>query len=111
MSEKNVWYPGLDYEAPKGDYEIKVNDVEVDVLLELVQTRIEQDGQWAIDNDRVGGKELKMRRMIDWATNHQNIHQCVEQIFKEGAEDEKTVGWVCREMTTAAQRIFERFGQ
>jgi hypothetical protein len=102
--EQTIWYPGI-YGGRQGDYAKKVAECDIDEIVRLVQIRAQEDGQWAIDNDHVGDNEDNMRRMMKFVADGKNIKQCVEHIYKEGVEQERTVDFVCRDLANASKYI------
>lgn len=107
---ENMWYPGPDYAGRDVDYLELVGDSTRDRVIELVQKRAKEDGEWTIENDLVGDKPDKMRAMMVWASNENIINQCLDRITEEGMERQRTVDWVCRELAEATQIIGGRIG-
>lgn len=101
-AEETIWYPGI-YKGREGDYAQIAAHINFDKLVGLVQKRAQEDGQWAIDNGKVGGNEDKMRQMMAFVSDEKNIRQCVEHIHKEGLDQERTVDWVCQELANASR--------
>lgn len=99
-----IWHPGLDYQPrTEGDYDKLVADVPIERVIELVQQRAKEDGEYCIANGLVGednASEPKMRRMMEWVSREKNIRQCLEHI-----DGERTVDWVCRDLAEATQVI------
>lgn len=102
--EQTIWYPGI-YDGRQGDYAKIVAEVPEKELIQLVQTRAQEDGEWAIENDFVGDNENVMRKMMEWVSNPENIRQCVEHVHKEEMENVRTVDWVCRDLANASKWI------
>lgn len=100
--EQTIWFPGI-YNGREGDYAKKVADVSLVELTELVTKRAQEDGQWAIDNGHVGNNEDKMRRMIAWVSDPENIRQCLNHILKEEMEHARTVDFVCRDLANGSK--------
>lgn len=96
--DQTIWYPGI-YNGRKGDYEDAANSIPQERLIELVQRRAKEDGEWAIENGFVGNNEDKMRWMMAWVSNPVNITQCAE------ANPTETVDWVCRDLANASKWI------
>lgn len=103
---ENMWYPGLDYEGRYEDYADKVDDLSLNRVVELVQKRAKEDGEWAIEHGLVDDSEEKMRAMMAWVSDSNNIIQCLSHIRKESMGNERTVEWVCRDLATATHAIF-----
>lgn len=101
--EQTIWFPGA-YEGRTDEkYTQIATHVNFDVLVQLVQTRAQEDGEWAIRNHLVGDNEDKMRRFMAFVSDEKNIRQCVEHIRKEGRDHEVTVDWVCRDLANASK--------
>lgn len=109
MNDENLmWFPDPDLYVGRDDpdYTQTVKDLPLERVIELVQTRATEDGEWGIANGRVGPNnrsEPKMRRMMEFASDPKNIEQALDYIYKEGTADERTVDFVCRELAKASQ--------
>lgn len=106
---ETIWFPGIYGGRTDAEYTQKVSELllELEVLIERVQKRANEDGEWAIANGFVGNNEDKMRRMMAFVADEQNIRQCIEHIRKEGSETERTVDWVCRELANASKWVIK----
>lgn len=93
-----IWFPGI-YNGRQGDYAKFVADVPEGQVVELVQQRAKEDGEWAIENNHVGGRPELMRKMIAWVSDETNIRQCLK------ANPDETVDWICRELANATKAI------
>lgn len=100
-----VWFPGIyggrtdpEYTQPVGELLSKM-----DVVIERVQKRAQEDGEWAIKNGFVGDNEDKMRRFMAFVSDETNIRQCVEHVCKEGRAADTSVDWVCRDLANASK--------
>lgn len=102
--QSSIWFPGI-YSGREGDYAKIATHMNFDDLVKLVQKRAQEDGEWAIENNRVGNRPEFMRKMMAWVSDPTNIRQCVEHIHKEGLDHERTVDWVCRELATASKTV------
>lgn len=105
--DQTIWFPGI-YNGREGDYAKTLSEVTQVELLNLVQQRAQEDGEWAIDNGFVGDDEDKMRKMMAWVSDLDNINQCVDHINKEGLLDQRTVDFVCRDLANASKWIANR---
>lgn len=103
--EKTIWYPGIYGGRTEGEYAKKVADVLVNRTIELVQQRAKEDGEWAIATGHVGNNEDKMRRMMAFVSDENNIMQCLAHIGKEEMTTERTVDWVCRDLANASKWV------
>lgn len=105
ITEKEViWYPGPVYDGRQDILYTQIaTQMNFDELVELVQTRAKEDGEWTIENNLVGDSEDRMRRMIAWISNEKHIRQCVEHLHKDGRDHVATVDWVCRELADASK--------
>jgi hypothetical protein len=72
-----------------------------EMLIDLVQKRAKEDGEWAIENDLVGDNEDKMRQMMAWVSDPKHIVQCYEY----GDNKKETVDWICRDLANASKAI------
>lgn len=101
VAEQTIWYPGPDYIGREGDYAKEVLDVTDDTLIELVQKRAQEDGEWAIEQGRVGGRPEFMRKMIEWVSDPKNIRQC----SAANLDKAPTVDWICRELANVTKHL------
>ena len=101
--EQTIWYPGIYGGRIEEPWTKPVADISLVELTELVQKRAQEDGQWVIDNGYVGDNESNMRQMMEFVSNENNIQQCVGHILKEGAEESRTVDFVCRDLANASK--------
>lgn len=102
LQEETIWFPGV-YAGRQGDYAKQARDVPIEQLIELVQTRAKEDGEWAIANGFVGENEANMRKMIEFVSDEKNIRQCVDYVLKEKTGVDITVDWVCRDLANASK--------
>lgn len=105
IAEQTIWHPGLDYVGRGGDYAKTVGELEDEKVIDLVRQRAEEDGEWAIKQNRVGGRPEFMRKMIAWVSDPRNIAQCLEHVYAEENAHIRTVDWVCRELANATKTI------
>lgn len=105
IEDQLIWFPGIYGGRTDPDYTQPVGELlfELDVLIERVQKRAQEDGEWAIKNGFVGDNEDKMRRFMAFVSDETNIRQCVDHIRKEGMETKRTVDWVCRDLANASK--------
>jgi hypothetical protein len=97
-AETTIWFPGI-YNGREGDYALISSDIPEAKLIELVQQRAHEDGEWAIQNDFVGDNEDIMRKMMAWVSDPKNIKQCME------ANPNETVDWICRDLANGSKWI------
>lgn len=100
-----IWYPGPDYKGREGIYAQTVGELKDPAVIEFVQMRAREDGEWAIKNHLVGDNEAQMRQMMEWTSNPKNIAQCLEHVYKEENAHIRTVDWVCRDLANASKWI------
>lgn len=102
--DMTIWYPGV-YHGRVFDeqYQQKVADISLVDLVELVQKRAKEDGEWAIENDHVGDNEDKMRKMMAWVSDPVNIEQCADYILRGGMTE--SVDWLCRDLANASRWV------
>lgn len=109
ISDENLmWFPDdLVYQGRDDpDYTQVVRGLALERIVELVQARATEDGEWAIANGRVGHNnrsEPTMRRMMEFASDPKNIEQALDYIYKAQTEGESTVDHICRELAKAAR--------
>lgn len=103
VEEQIIWFPGIYGGRTDDEYTQLVADLPLNELTELVQKRAKEDGEWAIENGRVGDNEEKMRYMMEFVSKETNVQQCVDHILKEGLEAQRTVDWVCRDLANASK--------
>lgn len=107
VKEELIWFPVDEvYESRKTvDYDRPIKDMPLGEIIELVQRRATEDGEWCIANGMVGPdnrNEPKMRDMMAFVSDPKNIEQAVDYIYKEGTADERTVDFVCRDLGKAS---------
>lgn len=100
IEEQVIWYPGIYGGRTTEEYTQIANNVPVDEIYELVRKRAEEDGEWAIANDRVGGHEQKMRDMMAFVSDEKNILQALDHLVLSGVE--QSVDFVCRDLANAS---------
>jgi hypothetical protein len=100
---ETIWFPAIYSGRETEEYTIALPNVSVTRLIELVQLRSAEDGEWTIANGFAGENEEKMRRMMAFVSDEKNIRQCLAHIDKEGSTAERTVDWVCRELANASK--------
>ncbi len=100
--EQTIWFPNI-YSGRKGVYAKTISEMPLVELMDLVQKRANEDGEWTIDNGFVGNNEDKMRKMITWVSDPENIHMCVDAIREEQLEHVRTVDYVCRELANGSK--------
>lgn len=106
IAEENIWFPGPDaiYQGRQSDYGRIASHILEEQLIELVQKRAQEDGEYAIvENGLIGDKEDLMRQMIGWVSEPRNITQCADAHLVYGV----TVDWVCRNLANIAKKIAE----
>src|SRR4051794_23577552 len=101
--EQTIWYPGIYGGRTDREYTQVASHLNFADLVELIQKRAEEDGEWAISNGFVGDNEEKMRLMMAFVADEQNIRQCLEHIHKEGLDHVRTVDWMCRDLANASK--------
>lgn len=107
IPEQIIWYPGPDYASRESaDYTQPIKDLPIETIISLVTKRATEDGEYSIENDLVGKNresEPKMRRMMAFVSDPKFIEQCVDYIYKEETEAERTVDYVCRDLANASK--------
>jgi hypothetical protein len=101
IKEQNMFFPEIYNGREDGGYEKQANLLPEDEFVSLVQDRVQQDGQWCIDNDLVGDNADVMRAMMKWCSTPSNITQCLQSNLDLGP----TVDWICRDLANAAKWI------
>lgn len=107
VPEEIIWHPGEDYESRKTvDYDCPIQDLPLADIVERVQRRASEDGEFCIENDMVGENrenESNMRAMMAFVSDPKHIEQCVDYIYKEDTAGERTVDFVCRDLANASK--------
>lgn len=101
--ETTIWFPGIYGGRTDKTYTQIASNLNFDDLVQLVQTRAKEDGEWAINNGFVGDNEDKMRRMMAFVSDPKNIRQCLEHIHKENLDHVRTVDFICRDLANASK--------
>lgn len=103
VPEENMWYPGPEalYTGKTDPYSLEAHRATADELVQMVQERAQEDGEWVIENGLYAGKEELMRKMIEWVSRPDVIVQCADANLDKGV----SVDWVCRELANAAKQI------
>lgn len=106
-AERTIWFPGIydGREDEEGDYAKTVVEFSDEKLIELVQQRAKEDGEWAIENGYVGDNEDSMRKMMAWVSDEKNITQALEHIHSENMQTERTVDWLCRDLANGSKWV------
>lgn len=104
QATRNIFTNGIFHGSTEEPYTLKLGDVSIVTLVRAVRDRAEVDGQWCIDNDLVGNNEDKMRRMIAYVSDPENIVRCVSYILKHNEENDRTVDFVCRDLANGSRR-------
>lgn len=101
-AEMTIWFPlGSVYKGRQGVYARHAHEFTENLLVELVQMRAREDGEWAIEQGLVGDNEPIMRKMMEWVSRSDNILQCYYVNLDRGP----TVDWICRHLAEASVRI------
>jgi hypothetical protein len=99
---ETIWYPGPDYIGRQDElHQRHVSQVSEETLVDLVQLRAVEDGEWAIENGLVGDNDELMRRMMEWVGMKTNIIQCKQA----NLDMNPTVDMICRELADVSKSI------
>lgn len=100
-----IWFPGMYTGRMDSEYNSTVSEFldDWETVIQRVQKRAEEDGEWAIANEFVGNHEEKMRRMMAFVTDETNIRQALAHVFTEGKATERTIDWLCRDLANASK--------
>lgn len=93
-----IWFPGI-YSGRSGVYAQPAREQSIETLIELVQRRAQEDGEWSIVNGRVGQNKDIMHKMMEWVSRPDNITQCFN------ANPNETVDWICRDLANGSKWI------
>lgn len=107
QEHETIWFPGIYPGRESEPWTLLASNFTDERLVELVQQRATEDGEWAIANGHVGDNEDKMRAMMAWVSNPEHIRQCATMNIEYGV----TVDWVCRDLANASKTIFANFGE
>jgi hypothetical protein len=105
QEHETIWFPGIYGGRSTEEYTQTAGSIPVEQVVELVQKRADEDGNWVIDNGFVGNNEDKMRKMMEWVSREKNIRQCVE------ANPDETVDWICRDLANASKWLHGSSGE
>lgn len=100
QDHETIWFPGI-YSGRQGVYAQLAGLMPEDELIELVQRRAQEDGEWAIENGFVGDNEDIMRKMMAWVSTPNHIRQCLSANLHIGP----TVDWICRDLANASKWV------
>lgn len=103
-----IWFPGVYHGRDTEEYTQNIAPLTLDQVVELVQKRAREDGEYCIANGMVGPNnesEPKMRAMMAFVSDPKNIEQCLDYIYKEGTHEERTVDFVCRDLANASKAV------
>lgn len=101
VEHQTLWYPGFYVPRTDGDWDKIASNLPFSRVLELVQTRASQDGEWTIEQGKVGDNEEKMRKMMAWVSRKDNIRQCIDANLDKGF----TVDQVAHELAHASKMV------
>lgn len=99
QDHETIWFPGIYGGRSTEEYTQTAGSISVEQLIELVQKRAEEDGNWCIDNGFVGDNEDAMRKMMEFVSDEKHILQCL----KYGDNATETVDWICRDLANASK--------
>lgn len=108
ISDENIiWTPGIYHGRQEEPWTSTIANLifDRDKIIELVQQRANEDGEWCINNGRVGKDnvgEPRMRFMMDFVANTKHITQALEHILNRGEEEERTLDYLCRDLANAS---------
>jgi hypothetical protein len=108
VEEQIMWFPGIYHGRQSDEWQAFVIDVVFTHIRDLVQARVQEEGEWLIANGRVGTNnenEVKMRRMMAFASDEKNILQCWEHVYRAGEEEVRTVDYIARELANASKTM------
>lgn len=98
---ETIWFPGVYGGRTDEEYTQPAHAISEEKLIELVQKRAKEDGEWAIENGFVGDNEDKMRKMMAWVSDPKNIVQCYQGNLEYGP----TVDWICRDLANGSKWV------
>jgi hypothetical protein len=127
QNHETIWYPGIYGGRRTEPWTSSIEELEDDEIVDLVQQRASEDGEWAIENGFVGENnehEPLMRKMMEWVSDEKNIRQCIEATRKEESrrmaqhklqadpDDEdgdefepRTVDYICRDLANGSKWV------
>lgn len=101
QSSYNIFTSGVYHGRADGIFGRDVTEVEFDEMVKAINERANTDGNWCIDNKLVGDNENKMRAMMLFVANVDNIRACVNYIFEN--DFGRDVDFVCRDLANASK--------
>lgn len=98
-SRENIFTLGI-YRGRK-DYDIYAGSMPMERIVEIVQQRAEEDGEWCIKNNLIGNNEPKMRRMMSYVSNPSNIKRCIK--YTSMAHPLLSIDFICRDLANTSR--------
>lgn len=105
VKEQTIWCPGVYEGRTEPEYTKVLGQVSTVQLIEIVQRRAKEDGEWIIEHDLI--EENRMRKMMAWVSDPDNIRKSAEIIYRAGSMEKRTVDYICRDLANASNWIFE----
>jgi hypothetical protein len=99
----NIFTVGIYHGSSMPPYLEKVEDLTIEAVMDLVRRRAQRDGQWCIDMDLVGDNEDKMRKMMEYVRDEDNIKRNVA--YQINNETGATVDFVCRDLANGSKWV------
>ena len=98
----NIFTPGIYHGLQDEPFTTRVTSMEVKKVIQIVQMRAHEDGQWCIDMDLVGDNQDKMLRMIDFVSDPTHIVDALEHYIRESRND-LTIDYLCRDLANSSK--------
>lgn len=100
---QTIWFPGIYHGRSEPEWKELVRNLSLEIVIERVQRRAQEDGEWAIDNGHVGSNEDKMRRMMTWVSLESNIQQAYVYIQDREPDVDRDVDYICRDLANGSK--------
>lgn len=98
----NIFTPGVYHGLDEIPYRHLLYQCELEKVIPIVQERAKNDGEWCIRMDLVGHNGDKMRRMIAYCSDPENIKAAFEYAL---GEKDRNIDFLCRDLANASKSI------
>lgn len=98
---QNVFTTGIYHGINEEPWTLPIEDLPLPQLVQVIQLRADADGNWCIDNELVGDNENKMRAMIHYVSNEDNIKSAAAWYINN--EPHRTIDYVIRDIANTSK--------
>lgn len=107
---KNIFTNGVYHGSDDVAYSFPISTSSMEQIITLVKFRADEDGQYAIDNNLVGDNVDKMRRLMAYVADPENIARNVNAHLDRGEKD-LSIDFICRDLANGAKWTWSRSRQ